>query len=358
MLFENLTVDRLIIHEVHRRLDDRKPVPPTYGGSLVQLEGEAMEFFRERVIAALGSQSQSMELTITPPTAAESAVEISRDLTAANDEEFVVSSRRFADKLTAVQTSRNLPGGVMVVFNGSAGNPARRIVGVIKAETHSSFRHTPKMQVEYLKDLFMGPQIKLYKIGVFAFSGADLAAALPTGWTATIYDNQMSSTKRDGAAQYFYESFLGCTLPMNSARLTRKFFEGTRDFINRIDVPDEEKADLFTGLYTYLKVDQSPTIELAAFSEKYLGRNLRDDYSMFMGQQGFPANAVAKDISDIQGSLRRRRLTFSRSIQFTAPPDAFDDLVRVQTIEGDPDKDGLKPTWTQITIRDRIRDQA
>src|SRR6266404_5662201 len=358
MLFENLSVDRIIIHEVHRRLDDRKALQPTYGEQLLTLDADAMGFFRERVIAAMGSQSQSMDMEIFLPPEPGSAVEVARDLLLATAEDFVQHSRRFADKLTAVQTSRNLPGGIVVVFTGQAGNSARRIVGVIKAETHSGFRHTESMQVQYLKDLFMGPQTKLYKIGLFAYDGTAPAPTLPVGWAVRIYDNQMTGNKRDGAAQYFYESFLGCTLPINSAQLTKSFFEGTREFINKIDVPDERKSDLLTGLYTYLKVDQSQTVELAAFSSQYLGLDLKDDYEAFMGQRAFPTIAVSKDTSDIQSYLRRRKLTFSRDIQLTAPPDAFRDLVRIRTIEGTPGKNGMKPMWTQITIQDRIRDQA
>lgn len=359
MLFENLSVDRIIIHEVHRRLDDKKAIPPIYGQQLLSLDAEAMGFFRDRVIAAMGSKSQSMEMDIVSPPGPGSSVEIACDLVAVkNDADFVLHSRRFADKLTAVQTRRDLPGGIVVVFTGQAGNPARKIAGVIKAETHSGFRHTANMQVQYLRDLFLGPQTKLYKVGVFTYSGPASAPALPGGWDATIYDNQMTSTNRDGAAQYFYESFLGCTLPQNSAQLTKKFFEGTREFINKIDIPDDQKADLFTGLYTYLKVDQSPTLELAVFSNQYLSRDLKDDYTTFMESRDFPTSAVPKDTSDIQSYLRRRRIKFSRDIQLIAPPDAFKDLVSVQTIEGKAEIGGDKPAWTQITIRDHIRDQT
>jgi hypothetical protein len=120
MFFENLTVGRLIIHEVHRRLDDRQPVLPTYGQQILSLSPEAMDFFRERIVAAMGSNSQSMQMSIAPVLPG-CAVEIARDLLAADDAAFVVQSRRYPDKLTSVQTGRNIPGGVVVVFTGAAG---------------------------------------------------------------------------------------------------------------------------------------------------------------------------------------------------------------------------------------------
>jgi hypothetical protein len=358
MLFENLTVERIVIHEVYRRLDDKNPVVPLYSEKLLELDVDAMNFFRDRVIAAIGSQSQCMQMTIVSPPATESAVKIAQDLLVANEAEFLKHSRKYADKLTSVQTSRGLPGGILVVFCGKAGNPSRGFVGVMKAETHSGFRRTQGMGVQYLKDLFLGPQTKLYKIGVFVFDETIAAAELPNGWTSIIYDSQMSNTKRDGAAQYFYESFLGCRLPEDGARLTKQFYEGTRDFINKIEIPEDKKADLLTSLYTYLKVDQTPTIEVSTYSNNYLSPDLKDDYASFMAKKSFPDHAIPKDVSHIQNYLKRRKLRFSRDVQLTAPPEAFNELVRVQLVEGETDETGVKPVWTQITIRDRIREQT
>lgn len=358
MLFENLAVDRIVIHEVHRRLDNREPLPPTYGEKLLQLNSDAMTFFRDRVIAAVGSQSQSMQMTIVTPAMQGSAIEISSEVLGANDDEFLLQSRKFADRLTAVQTSRGLPGGILVVFRGKVGNPTRGYVGVIKAETHSGFRRTQSMDVQYLKDLFLGPQTKLYKIGIFVNISDKIGGAVTDDWTSTVYDSQMSATTRDGAAQYFYKSFLGCRLPEDGARLTKQFYEVTREFINKVGLPDDKKADLLTSLYTYLKVDQSPTIQTSSYSDKYLSTELKDDYASFMKSKSFPEHSIAKDISHVQGYLKRRKLHFARDIQLSAPPDAFKELINLKTIEGDIGPDGLKSTWTQITIRDRIREQT
>jgi len=122
--------------------------------------------------------------------------------------------------------------------------------------------------------------------------------------------------------------------------MTKRFFEHTREFIKNLDVPDEQKSDLLTGLYAYLKIDQSPSIEIGTFSNQYLAPDLKDDYATFMRTHNFPMIAVSKDTSDIQAALRNRRLTFSRNIQLIAPPDAFEELVQVRSIDGEPDKSG------------------
>ncbi|RWD31163.1 nucleoid-associated protein [Mesorhizobium sp.] len=357
MPFENLTIQRAVMHEVYRRLDDRQIVPPTYGQQLLALNQEARDDIRDRVVSAVGSHSQSMLMQIKPVTPG-CAVEIARDLMSLPDAAFVTQSRRFADRLAEAQLRRDLPGGVLVVFEGNAGNPQRPYIGVVKAEKHSGFRQGAAMTVQYFRDLFLTPQAKLYKIGMFVRMDAHAVGGLPAGWEATVYDSQMTSSNREGAAQYFYEGFLGCTLPQNSARLTKRFFDETREFIKNQNIPEEQKIDLYSSLYTYLKVDQGQTIQTAAFANQYLDAGLSDSYADFMAQREFPDNAVAKDLSDVQNQLRRRKVGFSRSIQLTAPPDAFDELVTVHEIAGEPNQPGgPAPIWTQITIRDRIREQ-
>ncbi|WP_024342759.1 hypothetical protein [Bradyrhizobium japonicum] len=75
-----------------------------------------------------------------------------------------------------------------------------------------------------------------------------------------------------------------------------------------------------------------------------------------MKQKKFPLSAIPKDITDVQSQLRLRKMVFSNSIKFTAPPEAFNDMVTVETVEGRA-KDGTPQQWTRITVRDHIRDQ-
>ena len=350
----------MILHEVFQRKDDKLPIPPRYGGHLIQLPTDAMDDFKTRVIDALGNNSKSMEMTISDG-AAGSVPEISSRLIKANDSQFIQISQAIADQLTAKQIARTLPGGIVVVFSGTIGSPARPFLGIIKAETQSGFLREVKrggIDAAYLKDLFLTPAAKLYKIGLFVHfdSNAD-PKAFPIGWQAFVFDSHMSSANRDGAAQYFYEAFLGCVIPQNSSFLTKAFFDHTKEFIKRLSLPPEKRADLLTGLYTYLKVDNAPTLSVNAFSKNFLPGDTADDFEAFMKQKKFPLGAIQKDISDIQSVLRLRKMVFSNSIKFTAPPEAFKDMVTVESVDG-KSKDGTPQQWTRITIRDHIRDET
>jgi hypothetical protein len=275
MDIQNLTIDRIVFHEVHRRLDDRRLIPPTYGAQTLNLSVDAMDALRDRILVATGSQSQSMDMTIAKFDVG-SAVSLAAELSvAAGDGNFVVESQAVADRLAGAQQSRAIPGGVLAVFTGSAGNPRRPLVGYIKAELHGGFRRAPNLMIEYIKTLFMTPQTKLYKIGLFSHDGG-AARPLPNGWNAAVYDSHMSLSNPEGAARYFFEGFLGLELPQSAPRMTRKFWEGTRQFIQSSALPEERKADLLTGLYSYLKIDQAPAIEVSVFANAYLDPVMRD----------------------------------------------------------------------------------
>jgi hypothetical protein len=243
MAFDNLVVQRVVLHEVYRRRDNNDAIQPRYGDQLIRLPLEAMEMFKERVVDAMGTESQSMEVEIVDASTG-GAVEISASLLGKTDGAFITESRKFADRLTQIQVQRNLPGGVLVVFSGTVFASSLPFVAVIKAEKQTGF-HERGLSIQFLKDLFLTPASKLYKIGFFIRDG-DARLALPDGWKAFVYDSHMSSTKREGAAKYFYDLFLGCKIPQNSAYLTRSFFEHTREFIRALPVEPEMKDDFAT----------------------------------------------------------------------------------------------------------------
>jgi hypothetical protein len=358
MIFENMSVQRMILHEVFQRKDDKLPIKPRYGGHLISLPTDAMDDFKARVVEALGNQSKCMEMTIIDGNAGR-VPEIASRLIKAADAQFVTVSQSIADELTEKQTSRRLPGGVVVVFSGTIGTPALPFLGIIKAETQSGFLREVKgggIDASFLRDLFLTPAAKLYKIGIYVHADSTIKAqAFPEGWRAFVFDSHMASAKRDGAALYFYESFLRCNIPHDSSFLTKAFFENAKEFIRGLGLPSDDRADLLTGLYTYLKVDQTPTVSVSAFSKHFLPPSVSDEFASFMKTKKFPMTAIQKDISDLQGVLRLRKMVFSHSIKFTAPPEAFKEMVKVETIEG-KDRQGKPQQWTRITVHDHIRD--
>lgn len=361
MSFENLIISQIVLHEVYKRTEGREIVPPTYGTGLVSLDQEALDAFCDRINSAMGRAAKSMELDIIE-TQTDSLVSIAQNLIDANDIEFIERSQAAADKLTKVQTRRDIPGGVLVVFKGKAGHPSKRLVGIIKAETHNGFTRQigdeGNISLQFLKDLLLTPQTKLYKIGIFCEEDNQSMEPSPVGWRAYVYDDHITSSNKLTAAQYFYEGFLGCGFPETSARRTREFHDYTKEFIQKLDWPQEQKTDLHNALVTYLKVDQSATVQISAFAQTYLpDAETRDIYTNFMADKDFPQGAVAKDLADVSPFLRYRKITFTGDIRIIAPADKFENLVSMRLIDGEANEHGQIPKWTEVIIRDRIRAQ-
>ncbi len=335
-------------------------MPPRYGSELVRLPRDALEAFRDRVVEAFGSPSQSLEMDIVASDS-DSAIGISKAMMSAADDQFIALSRKLADKLSQVQVSRNLPGGMILLFDGTANHPPQRIIGIIKAETHTGFSRSidsGRLGLQFLRELFLTPQAKLYKIGLFLeHTERPPRGRRQTSWRAFVYDHLMVAADRTGAAQYFYESFLGCALKLDSAHQTRRFYDLTRDFILSSQLTQDEKMNLQTGLFTYLKVDVSPVVEARVFARQFLREaNLRDQYLSFLARKQFPDNAISKDLANLGTALRRRRVVFKSHIQLSGPAEKFTDLVEIKAIDGEPQPGGQIPQWTRIVVRDQVED--
>jgi hypothetical protein len=268
---------------------------------------------------------------------------------------FIEQSKQTANLLADAQKFRTIPGGILVVFAGSAGVPARRLIGVIKAEVHNGFTRENAdgaMTLRFLQNLLLTAQTKLYKIGVFIEELPEALGEHGGRWCSYIYDEQLTISNRDGAAQYFYEGFLGCKFLESSARNTKKFHDLTKTFIRGMDIPETEKIVLTNALVTYLKADQSPTVSTLAFGESYFEEGpIRDAYARHMRDANFPVVAVAKDLSDVNSALRLRKLIFRNHVRLTAPAEGFDDLVTIESIEGDAVGGGNSPRWTRLTVK-------
>ena len=364
MSFENLTISRLIIHEVFARGADKALVQPNYGSQLLTLPQEARDALQDRITKALGKSSHGVEMSIRE-SGVDSIWHKAKEIieSQGNDAQFVNLSKNIASKLAVTQTNRTIPGGIVVVMEGTCGNPARSFMCVIKAEPHGGFTKRQAgghLTLEYIKELILTPQAKLYKIG--AFLRADQTAATaqqPTnGWKAFLFDDLITQGNKLSAAQYFYEGFLGLEFPSNSAFQTKQFHTLTKDFIRNANVDAGEKTELLNALTTYLKTDQAATIQVDTFSQTYLqDAALQDAYTAYMKQKNFPTTAIHKDLSEVQSQLRLRKLIFGHDIKLTASADHFENFVRIESIEGEADEHGNLPKWTKIIVRDHIRDQ-
>lgn len=330
----NLRIDRIIAHQVFKRTETRDIVPPKCSNELTQLDPSGLNTLQERIIGALGDDSHCIEMTIVND-GPDSVYQICSHLLESSEDTFKSLSNALVNKLARSQTSRRIPGGIVVIFTGLVGNEDHKYAGIIKAELHGGFsinEDDNTLLLQYLSDLLLTPQQKLYKIAMVIEINRTNNPELrtPDDFKVLVYDHNMTRTETRQAAQYFYESFLGCTFSPSNKKLTSDFYYNTKEFISSIEQDDETKLDLNTSLYTYLKVSQSNVIKLSEFADQYLQPEFRDNYQNFMTARGLPAHAVTKDLTYLRHKLRRRSLRFTSKVKISAPSDHFDELVNIR----------------------------
>lgn len=352
MLFENLKVNRVVVHEVFQRNEDKSIQPPVFSDDLENLSPEALGAFRLRMTDALSGQSQSLEMRIARHGAG-SFLELAESLVGSSDADFLAGSKAVANKLAEAQIARRIPGGMLIVFDGSVGANAQPFVGVIKAETQAGFRRSKdgaKAVVEFLQNIFLTPATRLYKIGLMLFE--DTTKAKPDGRRGFVFDSNISVSNREAAAAYFYEGFLGCALPSDGPYETARFFDLTREFVRKSDLDPEKKRDVMDSLYVFVRDEQDPTFTAEQFGSRYLPDDMQDPFADFLSAKKFTPNAVVRDTTQMGNRLRRRRLKFGGDIELSASPEALKNKVQIEAIAADDG--GARDAWTRITIRERL----
>lgn len=359
----NFDIDRIIIHQVFQRDLDGNIVTPKRSHEYTRFDDAAMFTFKSRVREALGQDSKAVQMQIVNQNTADLPVIID-NIIEQNDEDFAVSSYDLASKLANAQHTRAIPGGIIVIFTGKQRPSQTKFLGIIKAEVHSGYEkfenENGEISLKFIEDLLLTPGARLYKTAGFfeKTNYNDNIVDLNEKWAVLISDYQISKTDGKAAAKYFYSDFLGCGYPQTSARTTKHFYDATSSFIAKLEVSDSEKNNLLNALTTYLKVDNSSTASAAEFAGNYFSDiDTQDSYTSFMKQQGLPTTAFTKDIEHVQSKLKFRKISFKGNVKISAPPEAFGDLVIIETVDGDLDASGNPAEWTRITVKDRVLDQ-
>lgn len=335
--FDNLKLNRIIVHEVLLASDLEGERQPAYSDEFMQLDPKGAQLMNKRLTDSLGSESHSVELNVELDNEGSSFDIITR-LLDANDDNFTTLSKDLAARLTNAQNSGTIKAGIAVIVDGTMGSNARptRFVALLKAESDSAFikQKTAKgLLLKFIPDMVLGAQQRLYKIGCFVESkrraaGDGDGVRSKDDFEVIVYDHQMSNTGDNNAARYFYGTFLGCRLADNASRLTRIFYEQTSEFINGLNVTAEKRIEARQHLVSYLK-SQDKHFSVKEFAERYLPNDLRDAFFQRFRKIQFPARNISKDIKPIQRRLQVRRLMFNSKVRISAPEEGFDELVKV-----------------------------
>lgn len=352
----NLAIKRIAIHQIFERTEDKQMKDPRYNNVLTQLSNEGTNTLCQRVTDALGNNSHSIDMDIVR-TEINSTFQVMAQMLYKDNDSFLGLSKEVAKKLAQSQSKRNIPGGIIVIFDGTVGPRNLRYIATIKAESQAGFALESSdinvIILKYISELLLTPQQKLYKIGMFVekVSNSNIESMRSADeFDAIIYDQNMNNAETRNAALYFYETFLGCTIKISSKKYTQNFYIETREFINKLDISDEDKFDYHNSLYDYLKMSRETTVSINDFSNRYFEPEIIDRYNEHMRSKNFPANAIMKDIEYIKNKLRRRQIKFTSQVRISAPSENFENLVQIVPQENNT-------VTTMLRIQGKIEEQ-
>lgn len=343
---ENFTINRLVIHEIYKR-EGTGSVPPTLNRALTALDANGNAELQKRVVEAVGHNSHAIEMDVVQTDDGSVYANVSPFLNSVmSDEDFIVMSHRLVHKLVSSQTSQLVPGGVVLIFQGTTSSRNHKCIGVIKADKLSGFAVSTSDAtaiMDFLNNLLLTPQQKLYKVALLTRkSEGEQGSGAPDDIAVAIFDSNNNKAASNASAIYFYDTFLGCAFQRNNDVLTKDFFNHTKDFITKKSgLNGVKQVEVMSALYVYMKVRIDNRLNVGSFAQEYFEQpEIRDNYQAYMASKRVPATDIVRDNSMIASKLKRRRIKFTNSVDIYAPIDDFSNNVEI--VESNADSTTLK----------------
>lgn len=353
---QNLTIKKIIAHQVYERDSTGQMRPLTYNDELTNLDVHGLTVLEERLVQSLSNNIASMPMKIDDYSNKSTFRYV---VEALNNGDFITASKSIAENLAKSQTTRRIPGGVVVVIKGTVGIENYDFIGIIKAEMQKGFRVKPKDSkfiLDFVSNVLLTSSQKFHKIGLYVqkvksdvVETSDIIELLEStkdNYTCYVYDDSIKKVSFGNAANYFYNLFLGCDFLDTNKLLTKKFVVTTMEYIDKCNkLTNEEKINLNTALRSYIATETSQTISVDDFTEKYIRQDLKDEFKHTMSENKIPDYAIKKDTVLVEKVLAKRKFKFSSDVSIVVPSNSFEEVIEfVECSEG----------WSTIKIKGQI----
>lgn len=321
--FNNVEIVRAIMHRVSAKTGENgSQVFPS--NSLLNLDDDAKQIIKERLVAAFGRQSKSFELQIEDD-GVDSCFNMVKSLhnIIEDNAQFISLSIDIAQKLADSQRISRIPGGFLMVVHCSYAN--RPLIVLIKAEPHAALGVT-ELNLQTIKDIILSPEQKMYK-AVYYEQIRDVASGEELNkedYRVVLFDNNVSVSTV--VAQYFFKDFLGLSISGNKKIQTCLFYRKMNEKIwNELD--DMDAINASDALRVCVMNNANMTINPHDVITNVIPLNHRDGFIEDI-VDAFPCSFI-KDISLIETQLGNKTIMLSENVKITAPSQFFEDNVEV-----------------------------
>jgi hypothetical protein len=322
-----LRVQKLIVHEVPRRLVGISDGGPTLSEIESPITQVVKNFFKEKIVRTLGSRAFDVEFD---PATTSPVPELVFDNLGSRKRKFVAMSQEMANHLYSCQVGIN-PEGLLTVAQVTIEDIRALVILKLEKEEGVRVRQATTdgrmtLSVQHIHDLMLTGKTKVFKVGLFVQEGDSLSTI----------DGSVCDTQRGyfgtAVAHFFLSQFLGCRLKERPDVTTKQFFEATESFINeRVDDP-ETKARYQVALLAEMnssRVTVSPT----TFALDNLTGRDRQEFLTNLEQLELSSQTFEKDTNLVRTHLARIQILFKSGITVLASPDNIGDQVTIDELE-------------------------
>ena len=323
----SIQIEKIIVHDIPKHKKGEKGVEPNYSEQESRLTQGLRNFFRDKVVQALGSD-KSFKICFDEENNSPISW-IASEILKSDNSNFVLQSKEITKHLFEIQVGYNAAGILVVVF-GKVNSLNTCIILKLEKDKGAQLTLDPKTHsynIAEVEDLMLTQKTKIFKVAML-FLRDDFKAK----YDGVIMDYQIDIKEKKEATTWFMEKFLGCRAFEDPKITTQHFYNYTKAFINTLQ-EDIDRAKYIQDLNSYVQKNSS-TLNPKEFAEDYLRTTQhRNDYKSFLQTKKFRFNSFPKDLSQIDRQVKKITLTFDNDISIVGNKGTFDKKVKLQKLD-------------------------
>lgn len=325
MNFSGLTIQRIIVHKIFEKGRKETHSSVELKDELIIADEEVKDIIIERFMNVCGEGGRALELEIANSVEG-SFFQLAKGLRLSNDQDFIKYSGQIAVRLAESQKRIAIPDSYLLVVDACS-NTSSSIVIVVKAELQKAIKPSiDNRGLEIVKDVFLSPATKLFKIGVL-YSGLFTTKTYPNDeYGCLLFDHTFSTGDRLEPAEYFCNDFLGFTVDNNASIRTKKFFEYMKSFVSEYFPYDKQKA-ILSLLKNHYELDTAKYLDPKKIEDSYIPDELKSFYQQHISPH-FPTPFVI-DTALMKETLQKRKVYFQNNISLVGPEGCFDENIEI-----------------------------
>jgi hypothetical protein len=322
-----ILIERIIVHDIPKHKKGEQGIEPNYSEQESKLTQGLRNFFKDKVVQALGSD-KSFKICFDEEN--DSPISwITNEVLKSDGSNFVLQSKAITKHLFDIQVGYNAA-GILVGIYGKVNSLNTCIILKLEKDKGAQLTLDPKTHsynIAEVEDLMLTQKTKIFKVAMFI-----LRDDFKAKYDGVIMDYQIDIKEKKEVTTWFMDKFLGCRAFEDPKITTQHFYNYTRAYINTLQ--DElDRAKYIQDLNSYVQKN-SLTLNPKEFAEDYLKSTAhRNDYKNFLGTKKFKFTSFPKDLSQIDRQVKKITLTFDNDISIVGNKGTFDKKVKLEKLD-------------------------